>query len=858
MLGGLMGGGGLAQPQRVYTSGTRLEELLSWSSVEATEALYLYILQMEGEEQEVFFNTLPRVAECLTGLDNSTHAWLNDQASLLRDPGRNVRLAQQIDQKVCALLLPQSGFASAPSATAVGGMPSIGMGGMLGRNTKSTYKRSGLLFEKLIDGRVAMSYTFLANGGINYRLPHAVCLALTQGHYATQNPSGVRLIPEFFLNRLQMQACCSPQRGFLCMANDSGLLQLHAQTQHLEAVSLPSTSHIRLVAGATTQLGGTITNAQSPFDSRGTWLDRSCVISFVVAGVAGKVGFGGHTAEKPLYFRLLKGYLNYFMPIGGAKHAAASDFVEAMAQFWLCQNPSPAASAILSGITFQPTSAAVLKCLEVLVMHVNEHEKHRVETRAAEAHSCHILLRTAMYHFFKSQLEGLPDISARVAMLIRLLVLYLQPWGEPAARKVVAGNAEPGATNTPAISNSTPQAIVPAELHAIVTACSARAAGHWLASHRMTSCPAGSENGVWEWSLFVQRNYLLYVRLLTCVANETVSGRFNLNEKRECACDVARLAFLGPPLCASVTESCRPAWLSRCSPLVQMLNAVAALFETPQLLPLMRSMSQAIEGLYHGSLSPSSPYHGILFEQLEALEEIIEGRHKACEASMPNAIYRDLDAMDKKLQASSRRRMAMADGIRARNPSLAFESPQVGASSIQLTIESLRRSVQHALRELLPPGREIQREEKASQARVEVLMLSGLTPLSTEERRALLHGGARCSALKVPYRATPRLPVRPVSSFEIRWLVELSERLAPKMPHALLQTGFHPRLLASWHALVLLAAHAVLLCMPIARGVPEREVANTLTSLLNSAHAHDESSALVERMIKEAKRRTCH
>lgn len=97
--------------------------------------------------------------------------------------------------------------------------------------------------------------------------------------------------------------------------------------------------------------------------------------------------------------------------------------------------------------------------------------------------------------------------------------------------------------------------------------------------------------------------------------------------------------------------------LSSVSRSVQMLNAVAALFETPHLLPLMRSMSQAIEGLYHGSLSPSSPYHGILFEQLEALEEIIEGRHKACEASMPNAIYRDLDAMDKKLQASSRRRM---------------------------------------------------------------------------------------------------------------------------------------------------------------------------------------------------------
>lgn len=113
----------------------------------------------------------------------------------------------------------------------------------------------------------------------------------------------------------------------------------------------------------------------------------------------------------------------------------------------------------------------------------------------------------------------------------------------------------------------------------------------------------------------------------------------------------------------------------------------------------------------------------------------------------------------------------MADGIRARNPSLAFESPQVGASSIQLTIESLRRSVQHALRELLPPGREIQREEKASQARVEVLMLSGLTPLSTEERRALLHGGARCSALKVSLL----IPCSPVQVLAMRGGLDCSK-----------------------------------------------------------------------------------
>lgn len=62
MLGGLMRSGLPLQAQRVYTPGTRLDELLTWSSVEATEALYQYILQMEGEEQEALFNALPQVA----------------------------------------------------------------------------------------------------------------------------------------------------------------------------------------------------------------------------------------------------------------------------------------------------------------------------------------------------------------------------------------------------------------------------------------------------------------------------------------------------------------------------------------------------------------------------------------------------------------------------------------------------------------------------------------------------------------------------------------------------------------------------------------------------------------------------
>ena len=66
----------------------------------------------------------------------------------------------------------------------------------------------------------------------------------------------------------------------------------------------------------------------------------------------------------------------------------------------------------------------------------------------------------------------------------------------------------------------------------------------------------------------------------------------------------------------------------------------------------------------------------------------------------------------------------------------------------------------------------------------------------------------------MPFRATPRLPVRPVGTFEVRALVELTEQLAPKMPQPLLDLGLHPRLLASYHTLALLAAQLALLALP--------------------------------------------
>ena len=57
--------------------------------------------------------------------------------------------------------------------------------------------------------------------------------------------------------------------------------------------------------------------------------------------------------------------------------------------------------------------------MEAVVHHLSAHEAALVAARTTEPGSCHALLRTPMYHYFKCQLEGLPDISARVAKLIR-------------------------------------------------------------------------------------------------------------------------------------------------------------------------------------------------------------------------------------------------------------------------------------------------------------------------------------------------------------------------------------------------------------------------------------------------------
>ena len=128
-------------------------------------------------------------------------------------------------------------------------------------------------------------------------------------------------------------------------------------------------------------------------------------------------------------------------------------------------------------------------------------------------------------------------------------------------------------------------------------------------------------------------------------------------------------------------------------------------------------------------------------------------------------------------------------------------------------VDELRRSAQRALRELQPAGHEIAvRPAESREKRPEVALLTAVTkPLSASERLSVANGRARCSALNVPYRVTPRLPVRPVGAGEIPLLVDLSERVAVSVPPALLRLGLHPRLLASIPSLALTSFYALLI-----------------------------------------------
>lgn len=138
-----------------------------------------------------------------------------------------------------------------------------------------------------------------------------------------------------------------------------------------------------------------------------------------------------------------------------------------------------------------------------------------------------------------------------------------------------------------------------------------------------------------------------------------------------------------------------------------------------------------------------------------------------------------------------------------------------GAGGQLSQIETLRSAVEQLMLGLRPQDYQTKRRSVEPGAAPPTRVLGGReTPLTASDRRDLLGGLARCSALHVPFRATPNLPVRPVGAAELRVLVSWAEALVTLVPPRLVSAGFHPRLLASGAGLlVLLLCPASLLAL---------------------------------------------
>ena len=60
--------------RRVYTNGTRLDELLRWPALDAAVALKAYVRQMDWEDKETLLTHLPQVTNCILGLDTAAES----------------------------------------------------------------------------------------------------------------------------------------------------------------------------------------------------------------------------------------------------------------------------------------------------------------------------------------------------------------------------------------------------------------------------------------------------------------------------------------------------------------------------------------------------------------------------------------------------------------------------------------------------------------------------------------------------------------------------------------------------------------------------------------------------------------
>ena len=220
--------------RRTYFRGVRLEELLNWTASEATEALASYATLMEGDEREALFSTLPLIANRVLGLDvqpGAPKGWLNEQATHLVEPNKNVRAATQLQQRVLDLLAAAAPAGGAVATPTAGTTParstspartattppgpttaahakspgSAGLTSVLGTSTSSKKPegrmKHGILFEKLLDaGRApegGVRFTFFSR-----HLPPPARFALNEG-----KPP---LVPPLFAARLQPHAWSRP------------------------------------------------------------------------------------------------------------------------------------------------------------------------------------------------------------------------------------------------------------------------------------------------------------------------------------------------------------------------------------------------------------------------------------------------------------------------------------------------------------------------------------------------------------------------------------------------------------------------------------------------------------------------
>ncbi len=736
---------------------------------------------MEGDERDAFYAALPQLTNRVLGLDHAggaSQGWLNEQATLLVEPRRNLREAAALQERLLDLLIapPAAGASTeltrrasgAAGFGAVVGAPLLSsplLGRASGRAVERT--KAGVVFDKLLDASrddKGLQYIFFTK-----HLPSACRLYL-----AADRP---HLLPALFQQRLRQRDGGRPGGGAGGATGGAG------------ARGAPSHEHLSLQLAAweyflflfclwplSTAGDNALTDAFLAAQAATTAPASS--ISAVGASVGGVLGLGaatGAAAAPPLYVTLLESYVRYFVPVTGAPIDGFGEvLLHSLAQFWLGQNGEPHLVAQLprpppmNEAEKTLTNYAVLGCLEPLFHHLNAHERQlvrRYDNREARglptARSAHAMLAPSMYHFFEKQLNGLPDSSSRVIYLIRAYTLFLAPWTAPGAS--AAAKAGAGADGTGGVAGAACASAVPAGA-GVGAEAGADAAGAPGAAGAADAAAAAER---WAFAGFIKRNYLLYARLLTSVAREVLAHRFEFDPKRD------------PKKFAKDLE---------------MLRAAAAVFDHPHVLPLVRCMGEALEQLLAQAMPDDHPLREGLVEQLLALEgDDLQLWRTACAPYLPTAVYEMLDKVDKYLHTRTdeltRRQGSTALGaVSTLGTTLGGPASPGGlftssASTPPLAaIDSLRRSNQRALRELqstsapaTPRGPRTDTRHRRSPVR---LLPTTPRPLDQKQRADVASGHARCSALRVPYRATPRYQVRAYGQLELPSLVDVTEQLA--------------------------------------------------------------------------------